>query len=419
LGVAVLGFGLWASGEVRAGVYNLSEPQAESPLLPPWQQVGNPASPARVWARVSDLILVDEGAQVPSRLRTQYQQQAKGLEQRWRDGVLVPSQRVSLSGCLLRLGRWPQAVAILEEGLRTARPDEPARFLLQLNLAAAYGERDELLHRAVEVQKEALSAWPDLWAGWGRAEWAWYRRVEKYTLDLLRLRQQEALGGRGGANLYPLFPRVRFTGPGGRYEAGAIAFDQWNELPRDAEPVVVQLMLWRPQDPRLDWLYGELLNARGDVVEADKVLFRVSSNRGMGGSEELRQHTAVLRRSLAVYRALENEPDRQKLLWALAPRSVPAAGPASGALDLAWAGAPSLAQGAGALPPPPPEAPTTFRLPDWRVLAVGFVAGVVVALLAAFQWSEWRRRRSRRASRERQRPEVGVPPLGGREPKTA
>jgi tetratricopeptide (TPR) repeat protein len=393
LGVGVLFFGLWAAAEVRAGVYNLNEPQPSSAQDPPWKQIANPAPPEKVWSWVNDLLLVDERAKIPTGLQRQFQEQAAELEQRKRDGVLVPSERVSLGGCLLRLGRLEDAMKVLEEGLRMAEPSEPARFLLELNLAAAYSESDDFLQRAIDYQKQALDAWPDQWAGWSRAEWAWYRRVEMYTLEWLRLRQQETLRGRGGANPYLLFPKVIFAGPRGQYQAGAIPFEQWNALPRDAEAIVLQLMLWRPQDPRLDWLYGELLNARGEVAEAAKVFERVD-RRGLGGSAELRQHMTVLRRSLPVYRVLENKLDRQRLLWALMPHGLPIpAGPASGVVDWAWADAPGPPkEDRISLPSATPAAEPIGRLPDWRVLAVGFLVGAVVTALAIFQWREWRRR---------------------------
>ncbi len=395
LGVAVLAVGLLTSWEARAGVYLLREPLSLAARRQPWQQIGNPAAPEDVWAWVNDLVLVDERSTINTSLKSQFQQQAAELERRRQDGVLIPSERVSLGGYLLRLGRLEEAIKVLEEGLRLAGPSEPTRFLLQLNLAAAYGEIDELLQRAIDLQKQALDAWPVQWAGWNRAEWAWYRRAETYALELLRLRQQEALRGRGGASLYPLFPKVRFTGPRGRYEAGAIAFEQWNELPRDAEALVVQLMLWYPKDPRLDWLYGELLNSRGEVAEAARVLERVD-RRGLGGAEDLRTHLTVLRRSLPVYRVLDNKLDQQQLLMALTPHVLPSlAGPAGGVIDLAWVVCPNLRSDMPALPPPaPPAVEAVGRLPDWRVLAIGFLAGVVVTALALFQWREWRRRRT-------------------------
>jgi hypothetical protein len=50
--------------------------------------------------------------------------------------------------------------------------------------------------------------------------------------------------------------------------------------------------------------------------------------------------------------------------------------------------------------PTPPEQPSATSAPaprwtpDWRQLLVGFGSGVVVAVIGAFQWQEWRRRRA-------------------------
>jgi tetratricopeptide (TPR) repeat protein len=397
---AVLGLCLAAVPAARAGVYDLAEPRSKYALEPPYRQVGNPASVERVRFWLDDLLRVDDRTQIKDQaatpLREQYLRQADELEQQRRDGVLSPAGHVSLGGCQLRLGRWPQAMAVLEAGLRNAAPDDPVRFLLLLNLASAYQESPELLTRATEVQKQALDAWPARWAGWDHAEWAWYRRVEKFNLTLLRLRQREAAQGGRGTTLEPLFGRVRFVGPSGRYEAGPLAFEQSEELPRDAEQVVLQLMLWRPGDPRLYWLYGELLNARGDVLGSFQILDNAFANRGLSGSEELRAHRAVLLRAKDVYEEVNKPLVRQQLFWALAPHgSALPAGPAAGAADLAELAAPDPTSGVERIvdgtASPPFE--SGYRLPDWRVLLVGIVVGVLLTVLARYQWVEWRRRR--------------------------
>jgi tetratricopeptide (TPR) repeat protein len=370
LGVAVLLFGLVVGQEARAGIYNLAKDRPKSgwAMDPPYREKGNPASPGRIRLWRADLASVPDQANVEQQaenkdqpknpqkrkteLRLLHEKQEGELNQRRRDGVLSPSERVSLSGCLLRLGRWPEAMQVLEEGLRTIPETEPARFLLLLNLATAYWQNEDLRLRAIDKQTEALKAWPEQWPDWDQATLEWYRWAEKYNLELMRLRQREV--GRTPGTLDALFPKVRFTGAAGRYEAGSIALEQWNELPRDAEQLVTQLMVWQPRDPRLYWLYGELLNARGEVLGAYEVLDYLLAFEGGGGWPDLRRHRSVLQEAKGKYQEQQKPADGSDLLP----------------------------------PPPPPE----FRMPDWRTLAIGFLVGVVVTLLAGFQLREWRRR---------------------------
>jgi hypothetical protein len=368
LGVAMLMLGLAVGQEARAGIYILDrEPKSPYALDPPYRVEGKPAPWDRVRDWRADLasVLVDPRDQAKnkdqpnllptkeSELRLAHGKQAEELlEKRKHDGALSPTERVSLGGCLLRLGRQREAMEVLREGERMLGRDEPARFLLLLNLATAYQQSDDPTWRplALVCQAEALKASPDQWRAWNPATWEWYRWAEKYNLELMRLREREkALNPwpDPGSAVAPdaLFPRVRFTGPTGKYEVGSIALDQWNELPRDAESLVVQLMIWQPQDPRLFWLYGELLNARGEVKGAYEVLNTIA--RSGNGWPELGQH-------------------RRALLEAQKPETV-------------------------AIPPAPapPEYPT---MPDWRALTIGFLVGVVVAVLSVFQLREWRRR---------------------------
>jgi hypothetical protein len=405
VGMAVLALWLSATPDGRAGVYNLDEPPSlASPLESPSRLVGRPAPQETVWKRLSELRNVDDrvakavkGQGEP--VRQDYEHQALGLEKLRRDGVLGIPQYVSLGGCLLRLGRAEQARTVLEEGLRQARPDEPARFLLLLNLAAANMDQDEWLPRAVDYQRQALAAWPAVWAGWDREQWFWYRRVETFTLTLLQARQREVIqsGGRGGGftAVDALFPRVRFVGPSGEYEAGGIAFTYWNELPPDAEQVVLQMLLSRPDDLRLLWLYGELLNVRGQVPWAYKVFDYLVNVRSLSSIRELYRHRSALKYALELVKELEKPEVKEALLWSFAPRGMPVpAGVGASLAELAWPGA-ALArpQELSIGSPPAPRPGSSSRLPDLRTLLVGFGAGVLAAALGFLQWAELRRRR--------------------------
>jgi len=410
---AALLLGGWVqSSSLLAGVYNLDPPRKYpsdfaqvNALDPIW----------RVLMHLGELRAIHDAAKLPLKadtLRAAYETHLAKLEKQRGEGKLTPADRVNLGACLIRMGRYPQARAMLEESLRVVSPDSSAYFLLVLNLANAYQEDDALLQRAIDRQAEALRSWPKFFPGWNRWESDWYRRAEHYTLTLMRLRQREQIRTQGRfanelPSLDPLFGDIRFVGPSGQYEAGGIAFEQWQRLPPDAEKIVLQLLLWRPLDPRLNWLYGELLNVRGQVDWAFSVLDfckQLASNR------ELRQHHQVLREAVPVYKELfadstgsgEDRRKRALLFWSLLPRGAllaPAIGAAANEIGglaastefsiLSVEPAPSqTSETKGA------EAPRSGpALPDWRHLTVSFFTGVVVAVLGVLQWQQWRRHR--------------------------
>jgi hypothetical protein len=81
--------------------------------------------------------------------------------------------------------------------------------------------------------------------------------------------------------LFPLFdfenPRpkdfepLRFVGDSGKFEVGKIAAAEKAKLPPNAILIVQQLLIWMPDDQRLFWLLGELLNADGNIEGAKTV----------------------------------------------------------------------------------------------------------------------------------------------------
>src|SRR5262249_25963224 len=138
------------------------------------------------------------------------------------------------------------------------------------------------------------------------------------------IRQQEQ--GRSWTTVDPLFreregdpnsPPVRFVAATGEYEAGAIARRSADLLPPDAEQIVLQLLYWRPGGPRLIWLSGELLNARGDIENADRMLDFVYSTQKVTSVAELRQHHHALREAVDRFKIVK--PYRRLMLQALAP----------------------------------------------------------------------------------------------------
>lgn len=410
---AALLMGAWAqAGALQAGVYNLDPPRK----YPSDHAQVNALDPIwRVLVHLGELRAVHDAAKAPPQadsLRTAYEKQLAKLEERQRNGTLTSHDRVNLGACLIRMGRYPRAREVLEESLRRVPADNSAYFLLVLNLASAYQEEDALLQRAIDLQTQALRSWPRLFPGWNRWESVWYYHAEHYALKLMQSRQREQIRNQGRlANELPpldeLFGNVRFVGPSGQYEAGGIAFEQWERLPADAEKIVVQLLLWRPLDPRLNWLHGELLNVRGQVDWAFSVLDfckQLASNR------ELRQHHQILREAVPVYKELFADStgsgeDRRKqalLLWSLSPRGAllaPAIGAAANEIG-GMAASMDLSILSGGRQPPEFRSPrgadaprSGTALPDWRQLTVSFLTGVVVAVLGVLQWQQWRRNR--------------------------
>ncbi len=348
--------------------------------------------------------------------------QLEELETKRKKGILNPRERVNLGACLIRLGRYSKAQEVLEESLRMVPRDSSYRFLLQLNLAAVCQEDNSLLQRALDLQREALDAWPALLPSWNRQESSWFRHVERYALTVMELRNREQIlrGGRPIREQLPpdlLFPReerdlskkVQFIGDSNAYEAGGIAWKQWERLPADADRVVLQLLFWRPHDPRLLWLHGELLNARGQIDWAYYAMYNVRENY-QWRNRELDQHFRALDAAVKPYRVLfadktqsgENLRAQALLLWQLMPRgAMLAPGTAAAASEIGGVTASTFAGALSGGRQPPErdqtrgaDAPRSGTiLPDWRHLTVSFLTGMVVAVLAVLQWQQWRRHR--------------------------
>ena len=118
---------------------------------------------------------------------------------------------------------------------------------------------------------------------WTAKDFAWFGKCEKYQRQLVRLRLRELKTGpltltKALEDLDPIFddpgkPPLRFVGDSGSFEVGKIASAEKAKLPPDAIEIVEQLLIWLPDDIRLCWQLGELLNARGDV-ESAKIVFK-------------------------------------------------------------------------------------------------------------------------------------------------
>jgi tetratricopeptide (TPR) repeat protein len=440
---AALVVGALLTASARAGVYNTAEPWPRPGNFSQFQiDLANYRSAAvdlpnrvavAVWSvtagasptpglppsLAASLVAQRDLGPAEQSIGMRYVRRAAALEAEDARGMLSPEGRINLGAYYVRLGNYRKAIQVLE-----AKAQESRDFMLRANLATAY-ELAGVPERALRYQELALSSWPAMYAGWDGMQLNFYRKAEQYHLTLLQSRHEEALRppSRGGLRLDPLFPRVRFVGPSGEYEVGTIAPAQWAEVPADAISVVMQLLLWMPFDDRLHWLLGELLNASGDVVGAAAILKPVlykpqdPTKWDTGAPPELREHYRLLAEAA---RAKESYVQAQlpplgdpylnlKLLCAVAPRGV-----GLGAGDLAreavWPGvvleteararqAQKDNRGAtgeataatAATTAAGPSSPAW--MPDWRQLAVGFVAGAAVAALLGLQLRQGRRQK--------------------------
>jgi hypothetical protein len=401
--LAVLVLGLGMVSNAPGGVYQPSEP-----LIWPVPADNYP----RFRSILSDLQSLRIPAQDrpvdPQSLRARCFNQVALLEAGQRAGTLTVSDRVDLGAWYIREGKAEKAVQVLE-----AVPREQRNFMVLANLATAHHMADRL-DRAVHYQQQVLREWPGTVVGWSPEQLRWFAWVEKHYLRMLQARHQELVrrAGKPWDTLDPIFPAVRFVGPGGQYEAGTLAPEFRDELPPDAIHVVVQLLLWLPNDDRLYWLLGELLNARGNVLLAERIMDELVYARGNTRVRELQEHRRALVQVKESAAELARPTTQALLLWVAAPRGMmqaPVAGPL--AYECVWDAfhyyQPYLSEleGARATTPAaeaqPTASPPPSWLPNWRHIGVGFVAGAAVALLAQMQWRESRRRRQALASSDR------------------
>jgi tetratricopeptide (TPR) repeat protein len=387
--LAVLAVGLLA-GSVRAGVYNLDDPLPQH--LPPLpylhEQIQLILGPLRKAALPP--VLNQPGP---------YEVQAAKLERKAAQD-LTTIDRVNLGACYLRMNRPNDALRVLREA-------DQNHFLVRANLAATYQSLNEL-GQAVAYEGQALAAWPSIQPGWNSVELGWYRRVEGYYLKLLQFRRAERDANERQYNqpnrpwdkMDLLFEKPRAGG--GDYQTQELPWKLWGDLPPDAYAIVSQLLVWFPNDDRLYWQLGEIMNSIGLVPEAVKV-FDELSNKNLNGVREFKEHRRTLKESVDVANALvavygndtaRFQRDFKVFMLEISPRGLllpPGGGALANETGMAVV-MQAFASSARTDGPAPRPAPRGWQL-DWQPIFVGFAAGLIVAVLGALQWMEWRRRR--------------------------
>ncbi len=388
--MAALALGL-LGGAARAGVYDLDDPLPQH--LPPL-----PSDHAQIQLILQPL----RAAGVPRQPNTPvspYQKQAEALEAK-AAGDRTTADRIDLGACYIRLNRPNDAIRVLSTA-------DQSHFLVLANLAAAYQEINEL-DRAIAYDEQALALWPSIQPGWNGSELRWYRRAEGFYLKLLESRQRESQANpanRPAATMDLLFGRPRASA--GDYEAQELPWKLWGDLPPDAFAIVSQLLVWSPNDDRLYWQLGEVLNSLGLLTEADQIFDELANTRNLTGVREFMEHRQALKESLKVANALVNtygndtaryQRDCHIVLLELAPPGLlcsPGLGQASNAVapaaEAEWYVLQEQQPGAG--PGAAPPSPRRGWWPDWKPIFVGFAGGFILATLAVLQWMEWRKRR--------------------------
>jgi len=350
---------LGAVPAARAGVYNPTDKRAvpsiaQNDKKDVCQQLAQ-ISPNHLLEDVGELRgaddrspAADQKAKESTSFRRKYLDQVKELEAKQKQGPLPVTDAINLSACYIRLNRIEQARVLLDSTLKNVAEDDPYRFILLLHRAIVYETNPDLLQRAIGDEKEALGIWPKELKGWSADDLEWYRIAERYYLAYLQAQfvEGQRSNGKPPETAAPIFPKARFDEPGCPYQAGVLPPDTADALPLDAPQVAAQLLLWLPNDNRVYYLYAELLNGRGFVVEAHGILVDLEKNRFWRG---VKAHRQVLEEALPK----ESEP-----------------GPV--------------------LPPP---AAADLWVPDWRQIGGSFFAGVVITALAFLQWRQWSRPR--------------------------
>jgi tetratricopeptide (TPR) repeat protein len=372
---AVLGLCLACAASAQGGIYSTTEPN-EGPLNADYRRFKD----TYFTLRNIGMPPIKDVAPAPHPLDKRYLLVGV-LSARGFPTKLTVEERLNLGAALIRLRRFEEAIRALE--VRT--PEARNNFVLLSNLATAYHLAGQQ-RRGLDCLDQALSLWPADWSaltrdqrdllmqmGWNEGPFAWYRRADTFYRKLLRLRVRESLQQSSRQASVPetldaLFddggkpPRpVRFVGESGQYEPGKLARAERDKLPKDALQIVQQLLVWlasgstADEDLRLYWLMGELYNAQGDPETALEVFNYVVTK--MGRFPEMRAHRLVLQ-------SQPRAPVRPGLPPTIPPVAVAA----------------------------PLDAATWMPAP-WQTLGVGFVGGLIVALLGYWQVREIRRRR--------------------------
>ncbi|HEV2949362.1 MAG TPA: hypothetical protein VGX70_18450 [Gemmataceae bacterium] len=305
---------------------------------------------------LEDLLRIGNPQPPESAVRQQFLKARDELQAKQRRGLLTEEDRVNLSGYLIRLRQFQEAIDLLTP----VATRECRNFMVFANLATAEQQAGHL-ERAISHLEQAQDVWPSQWPGMTPEQLHWFQQAERYQLRLLRQRWAETRRlGKPPAGLDAVFTKdgqpVRYVADSGRFEAGKIAGAERDKLPADALAILQQLLIWLPDDARLYWQMGELLNAMGDVSSAATVFDDCVWRRRLD-DPEVRQHRQIVAEAAQV--------KSQESATEMADIDSP--GPTS---STAW-------------------------LPDRNKLwTVGSIFAIIAVVMIYFQFREFRRRRA-------------------------
>jgi hypothetical protein len=382
---------LACTSPLSAGVYNFGE---RYPYYAP-SKVRN------LVLNVRSASLPDpKGGLKPEHFKSMILAETARLEALKREGLFTTLDRVSLSACYLRLGpdRAPDALRLLAAG-------DKDHFLVQSNLAAAYFLSGEL-PMAVRHQQRALTLWPEAFFAWDEGQLRRYRQCELALLRLYESRAQESRRGpvRENLDIDPVFPGVRYVGPSGQFEAGALTAEMSDRLPDNAVDLLTRLAVWFPTDMRLYWQLGQLLSVVGSIDQAAAIAEELTYA-GMARSfKGLPQQRRALLDAMKSYKVIlePTEPAAHGQLVAammllprplFAPPVVGAVAYAAGCAAMVPAVIESSNPPITPFDPPAGEPGPAAPVFNFRHVTIGFGFGFLVAALCGLQWQEWRRRR--------------------------
>jgi hypothetical protein len=400
---AVLAVWLLPASPARAGVYNTEERLLDLVF-------GHPNNYTRSVLKLQQVV-AEALENDPKSARNEVLQRVKYYEQELAEGRLPLQGKVNLSAYYIRLNQPEKAVALLE-----ALPRAQRDFMAWSNLATA-SQLAGNLERAEAYLTEALDHWPQVSVDTDSWRLNWLRVAEKYHLALIRARLREQRQAPGAPqSVDAIFPNLRFVGPSGQYEAGLLAANQWSHLPATHTEIVKLLVLWMPHDARLRWLLAEIVNANGDAEGALEMMNELADVRKFG-NPEFAAHQRELRHAKGMADHLQRLRPRflEEKVKVIAPvGGILPSGPAAAleaaatvvALEKVYTE--PLPEREYDLAPAPTDSPATAPAPsagwtpEWRQIAVSFVAGVIVAALLSLQLRELRKRKSdaQPASRE-------------------
>jgi len=257
--------------EIHAGIYSTMDAEEETDRRSPNFQVFQKTLLA--WQSIP----APEGANPPLKRRYVLLEKLGG---KGASALVKPEEILDYTAVLIRRGKADEASNILKD----ASNKYPDNFVILSQLATAnFLASPELRANARDYMREAFEKWPAQWndlnqtqktflesIGWEETAFDRYRRYEKHFDRLMKNRISEENRLKKKMVLKdtvdPIFGEVdkpvRFVNDKDEFEVGRIPADEFKQLPPDADVIVQQLLVWMPNDERLLWLLGEVLNAR-------------------------------------------------------------------------------------------------------------------------------------------------------------